>query len=249
MADHKVYGHPHAAMHMQAVTVATVTLARNAAEEKLIVGALGALKAYPVITADGGSRPRLISSLHKLGVQIVCPKRKGLVCQVKASLRAALDASHNPFVLYTEPDKILFFNKNLETFLAHATKEHAHIVLASRNTRSFNTFPAGQLQSETFMNDATAVALGQTGDYCYGPMLLTRAAAESALDSPENLGWGWRFWLLGRSHLKKQRFRFVESSLPCPKDQRKENMREDQLYRFKQLKQNLEGLFLGLNLA
>ena len=96
---------------MEEATIATITLARTVAEERGIIAALSALEGRPVIAADGGSPPRFIAKLHKLGAQIVCPKGKGLVAQAKASLRAALDASDAPRILYTEPDKKPFFLK------------------------------------------------------------------------------------------------------------------------------------------
>lgn len=95
------------------------------------------------------------------------------------------------------------------------------------------------------MNLASEILLRSEADYCYGPILLNRAAAALALAAPENLGWGWRFWLLGRAAHQKWKFGAIELPVPCPKDQRNENSRENQLYRIKQLRQNLDGLFLG----
>lgn len=64
---------------MDGVTIATITLARNPQEERTIPEALAELKGFSIITADGGSRPRFIAALHKLGLQIICPRQKGLV--------------------------------------------------------------------------------------------------------------------------------------------------------------------------
>jgi hypothetical protein len=236
-------------MDTEGISIATITLARNPAEERLIVRSLSALKQYPVITADGGSRPRFVSELHKLEIQIVCPQKKGLVLQVKASLRAALDASDNPLILYTEPDKLPFFHGPIETFIARVKKgAPAALSFASRDSQSFATFPQGQQRVESFMNESTAVILGTKADYCYGPLLLSRAAARLVQEAPEHLGWGWRFWLLGRIARKKLKFKAIDLPAPCPAEQRKENSREDQIYRMKQLRQNLEGLFLGLEM-
>jgi hypothetical protein len=232
---------------MDGITIATITLARNPTEEKIILQGLAALKGFSVITADGGSRPRFIAGLHKLGVQIICPKGKGLVAQVKATLRAALDASDSPAILYTEPDKLPFFTGPLRNFLERSGKS-VPITFASRDSRSFATFPEGQRRAENFMNESTAVLVGQKLDYCYGPILLSRGAAKLALGSPDHLGWGWRFWLLGRATRHKLKFAAMQLPLPCPKEQRGENSRQDQIYRIKQLRQNLEGLFLGLEL-
>jgi len=234
---------------MDGITIATITLARNTAEERAIIDALSRLKSYSLVSADGGSRLRFIASLHKLGAQILCPKEKGLVAQVKATLRGALDASDTPHILYTEPDKLPFFESALPSFIKRAAiQPKTAMLFASRNARAFATFPKGQRRSEEFMNQATSIVLGKNGkaDYCYGPILLSRAAATLALDAPDHLGWGWRFWLLGRAAQKKLKFATVQLPVPCPKEQRNENTRKDQIYRLRQLRQNLEGLFLGL---
>jgi hypothetical protein len=234
---------------MEETTIATITLARNASEERVILAAMGALKGRPIIAADGGSRPRFIDGLHKLGAQIVCPKGKGLVAQVKAALRAALDASDVPLILYTEPDKQPFFEKQLIAFLEKCAKQRrADLCFAARDKKSFKTFPEGQQRTERFVNESAGLLLGKEADYCYGPILLSRAAAALAVDAPEHLGWGWRFWLAGRAAKAGLKQCVVELPLPCPAQQRRENSRKDQIYRIKQARQNLEGLLMGLHL-
>jgi hypothetical protein len=232
---------------MEGVTIATITLGRSATEEKAMLKALAALDGFAVITADGGSRPSFVDGLHKLGIQIISRPQKGLVAQVKASFRAALDASDDPFILYTEPDKLPFFEKPVRTFLTRArATPGVSILFAARNRASFQTFPEGQRKAEKFMNETTVRLLGSGSDYCYGPILLSRAAAELALEAPEHLGWGWRFWLLGRAVKERQKFADIKLALPCAKAQRGENTRKDQIYRLQQLRQNIEGLLLGL---
>ena len=233
---------------MEETTIATITWARSRAEERVLLGALGELKGYSIIAAEGGSRPRFIDGLHKLGVQIVCPKPAGLVLQVKATLRAALDASDAPSILYTEPDKGLFFEKQLGPFLRQARQQKADLCFAARDAKSFRTFPEGQGRAERFVNESAALLTGKQWDYCYGPILLSRAAAQRALEAPDHLGWGWRFWLLGRIITAKRKAANIELPLPCPVEQREENTRKDQIYRIKQSRQNLEGLLLGFGL-
>ena len=234
---------------MQETTIATITWARSSAEERTVLAALKKLKGHSIISAEGGSRPRFIDGLHELGVSIVCPKPTGLVAQVKASLRAALDASDTPAILYTEPDKGPFFEKQVGRFLQQAREgKPVDLCFAARDTKSFRTFPQGQQRTESFVNESTAVITGNKADYCYGPILLSRAAAKRALEAPEHLGWGWRFWLLGRTLATKGKIRNLELPLPCPANQRKENTRKDQIYRIKQARQNLEGLMLGFGL-
>ena len=111
---------------------------------------------------------------------------------------AALDASDVPMVLYTEPDKQPFFEKQLLPFLEKCGKQRrADLCFASRDKKSFQTFPEGQQRTERFLNESAGLLLVKETDYCYGPILLSRAAAGLALDAPDHLGWGWRFWLAG----------------------------------------------------
>ena len=94
------------------------------------------------------------------------------------------------------------------------------------------------------MNEAFSWVADAKGDYCYGPLLLARRGAEMALDAPNDLGWGWRFWTMRRAHAAGLQLSIVEQNLPCPKEQRHEDSLKDRLYRLKQLRQNLEAISL-----
>ena len=234
-------------MRLSEVGVVTITLARNTNEERQLLSAVTGLTncGVSVISADGGSSESFVSGLKRVGLEIVTPRRKGLVNQVKAGLKAAMRVWPNKGIVYTEPDKYPFFGERLAKFVS-AVRE-SDVSIASRDARSFRTFPKGQRWTEAFTNQAAELMLGKKGDYCYGPMLLSRRAAELALQAPEDLGWGWRFWLFATARKEGLRLKMVTLDLPCPKEQRGEDTRADRIYRLKQMRQNLAGLELGLS--
>ena len=225
-----------------------MTLTRTGHEEKTLRRALPTLAAtgLPVIAADGGSSPGFVKFLGALGFTVVQPSRPGLVRQVKAALREALRLPQ-PFILYTEPDKTPFFEGKLTVFLQRSRPgAKPGLVFAARDAASFSTFPEGQRWGETVTNRAAGLLLRKKADFCYGPILLSREAAETTLQAPEELDWGWRIWILARMIQAGHSVSAVEMDLPCPVEQRGENSRNDQIYRTKQLRQNLDGLFLGM---
>ena len=233
-------------MHLHRVAFVTITLARTPQEERTLIKSVKLLQTQqlPVIAADGGSSQRFVQSLHDLGFTVTTPKKRGLVHQIQAGLKRALRDQQVTAILYTEPDKYPFFGAPLSQFLKTArTSNDFGVAIAGRNPKSFRTFPKGQQWTESFMNQAARIAFGgPLGDYGYGPLLLSRRAAEIALDSPPDLGWGWRFWTMAKSHASDLKLQVVPLNVPCPREQRGEDSRTDRLYRLKQLRQNLQAL-------
>src|SRR5688500_17839938 len=158
-------------MRLTDVGVVTITLARNANEERTLLSALKDLRAcgLPVVAAHGGAGERFVSTLKGLGFEVVIPDERGLVKQVKAGLAAALKMWPRKGILYMEPDKYPFFGERLTQFVAAV--RGADVAVAARDARSFRTFPTGQRWTESFTNEAAELAFGMKGDYCYGPLL------------------------------------------------------------------------------
>ena len=233
-------------MNPSNVVIVTITLARTAKEEGDLLAALGNLAAVdlPLIIADGGSSEQFVAGVRKLTQFVIAPPRPGLVPQVKAGLKTALRKfPGKSAILYTEPDKHPFFKSALLDFLKNASAgKMLGVSVAGRDSRSFRTFPEGQRRTEGFMNEAFSWLTGMEGDYCYGPLLLSRRAAELALESPNDLGWGWRFWTMRRALAEGLKIAPIEMYVPCPKGQRGEDSTKDRIYRLKQLKQNLAAL-------
>jgi hypothetical protein len=230
------------------VCVATITLARDAAEEQLIRRGLNALSAaaLPIVIADGGSGDAFLSFARSLPqTTIVNPTERGLVPQVNASLGGTLRLLPR-FILYAESDKQMFFEQKLARFLLEAPLgDDVGVVLAARSEASFQTFPPTQRVAETAINTLTGDTVGEPGDYSYGPFLLHRSLVPHMSRVKPEIGWGWRHYLFALAARIGLRVVHIVDELPCPEDQREEDD-DERVHRLKQLAQNVNGLLLGM---
>ena len=234
-------------MHPTSLSIATITWARDAAEESLLRTALSRLSRHrlPVFVADGGSGEGFVEFLRTLRDVSVHHAGRGVFRQAGTSLRLAGESGAE-MILYTEPDKLEFFDRGLDTFLENAgAYGDAAVVLAARTPSSFATFPEMQRFTESTINGLCAEVLGVEGDYCYGPLLLHRALLPHLETIQEEIGWGWRFFAVAAAHKLGLEVQLIEGDFPCPADQRSESEKE-RLYRMTQLEQNIRGLLLGL---
>jgi hypothetical protein len=233
---------------MRATAIATMTSARNEREAALLgasIEQLGNL-GLPLYAADAGSTAAFTERARRITQLEIWQAGTTLVQQIKACFRRALQADHG-VVLYTEPDKKEFFESGAVSFLEAAETFHADaICIAARNQEGFATFPPGQRSCERAFNDLADNALGITPDLLYGPLVLDLEFAVPCLDeAPDDLGWGWRTYVIARCVLAGKRVSNVTAPFCCPLEQRIEN-RQDRVYRLTQLKQNVEGLRLAL---
>lgn len=226
------------------VAVATMTWARDAAEERLLRESLPLLAGLgvPVFVADGGSGEEFARFLRSLpGVEVCAGGERGPWAQAGRSLRAAL-ASGRRFILYTESDKAEFFRAGLREFVSEApADEGVGVVLASRSAESFETFPEFQRMTEGALNRCCAEVVGRRSDFSYGPFLLSRELVPGLEAAPPDSGWGWRTYAFGLAGRLGYRVESVVKDLPCPRGQREDDPRE-RLYRMRQLSEGVEGL-------
>jgi hypothetical protein len=231
-------------MDERGVAVATMTWARDAAEEGLLRESLPLLAGLglPVFVTDGGSGASFLDFLRALPNFHVCdPPRRGPWEQARQSLTAA-EAAGRPFVLYTESDKADFFRRALREFLSEAPgAEDVGVVLASRSAESFETFPEFQRRTEEAINLCCAELVGAGFDFSYGPFLLGRALVNNIRSAPHELGWGWRPYAFAEARRLGYRVESIVRDLPCPPAQRRDTPPE-RLYRIRQLAQSVEGL-------
>jgi hypothetical protein len=229
------------------VAVATVTWARDAAEERVLTAALEALATLeaPVAVSDRSPSGTLGQTIERLGFAAAPAREPGLVEQVACAVRAAA-RTDRPFILYTEPDKQDFFIHRLARFVRDAPGDaDVGVVLASRSDASFATFPPLQRFTETTINTLTGDVLGQPGDYSYGPFLVRRELAAHLDRPPEGIGWGWRHFLFVVAYRLGFRVIHVVDDHRCPPGQHDENATE-RVHRLRQLSQNVDGLAAGL---
>ncbi|MGV3724698.1 MAG: hypothetical protein ACO1SX_27690 [Actinomycetota bacterium] len=237
---------------MPTLAIATMTWARAPEEAEQLFGAVQQLSRHglPVVIADGGSTVTgFTDRLRGLpGVSLVLPRLSPgrLVGQVQAALEGAehLGAEH---IFYTEPDKLEFFSASLDDFLATLSSQpDAGMLLASRDPASFATFPAGQQLTEALFNRLAEEALGVASDTLYGPLLLRSELVPHITHLHEDLGWGWRPYLMAITQRLGLPIVCREGSYPCPAAHLEEDDLDARVYRMEQLAQNVRGLASGL---
>lgn len=235
-------------MNRQHIAIATMTLARNDRDERLLLDALQrlTLDRWRVVVCDGGSRPAFVNAVAALtGFTVVAARTPGLVGQIQASIAAAR-ALDFAAVLYSEPDKFEFFDEHLVSFVADAPDDpDVGIVLAARTPASFEVFPAIQRVAEGAFNRLAAPLIGGGADYLYGPFLMNDALAAHVETVRADLGWGWRPFLFAEAPRLGYRVAAIERDFPCPADPGIDD-RTERIHRMRQLRQNLDGLLTTL---
>ena len=232
-------------MDLKDLSIATISWARNPGEEDLLRHALEQLAqpGIPVFITDGGSGKGFTDFLKGFS-HFTLLEGKGLWAQAKGSLHHAYE-SGSKFLLYTEPDKLLFFANYLGQMLAEVkVQEDTGIITATRSPEAFTTFPSFQQVTETTINHCCAELIGKAGDYTYGPFLLSRTIVPHLESLPPNIGWGWRPYAFNIAKRLGLNVNFYEGDFFCPEEQRTDDPAE-RLYRMKQLSQNIEGLTLS----
>ena len=227
------------------ISIATVTLIRNTQERDLLHQSMQRLSALgvPVAVADADSGKDFTDYLENLpNLKVYKLERSGLFLQAKESLVAASHLGKR-YVLYTESDKLWFFENELGNFISQALDDdNTGIFLASRDARSFSTFPEFQRHTEAVINQLVEKLVGQGGDYVYGPMLIRRTLIDSLSLVQEDIGWGFRFFLIGIAHRLGQHLVPLTLTLPNPAYSHQEETLDVRLYRVQQLVQNSRGL-------
>lgn len=235
---------------MLSFVTATMSRALDAEEEALVYRSLQALSAFgaPIFSAHGQSSPEFAARLGAIPhLELVSyDPGPGPLAQVRGSLQAA-HAHGADWILYTEPDKGGFFEHRLDEVLAAARDagDTEGIVMPSRTPESFATFPSEQQLTERHTNELFGEVLGLEADYVYGPFLMRRELAEALAGAPDDLGWGWRPFLMARAVRQGWKLVPLSLDLPCP-----ESLRDERklTYRLQQMSQNIRGLALGRKL-
>lgn len=226
---------------MRDISIATISLARNEEEEKILCSSLEQLArlSLPVFITDGGSSAKFRQALHRFPNFSVF-EEKGLWSQSRRSIREANKTARG-FICYTEPDKLDFFLNHLRPMLELPVNDATGIVLASRSAKGFASFPEFQQMTEITINQCCEEVIGKKLDYCYGPFLFNSKLVPVCTLPDEHCGWGWRPFLFVAAHRLGLEIQCYEGDFYCPPDQREDNPKE-RIYRMKQLIQNIHGL-------
>jgi hypothetical protein len=234
-------------VNVSEVAIATVTRARDRAEEQSLEQSLSALAAIgiPIAVSDGGSRKRFVEWMRGRPSITVARRGESLVSQVRASLAVARRMRRR-FILYTEPDKRDFFDRDLTDFIERASTARAiGIQLAARSAPALMTFPPFQRMAEANASALCRRTIGADTDYFYGPFLVRRELARLAFTAADDLGWGWRPFLFVDARRRGYRIVGISGAFECPHDQRREND-GDKEYRLRQFSDNVRGVVDGL---
>jgi hypothetical protein len=229
------------------LSIATMTWARDAKEEKLLRESLLELSKLniPAFITDGGSGTDFLNFIRSFPTfTLLEPKAKGVWPQVQASLNAAYEAG-SPFIIYTEPDKMDFIKQGLPDMLTRiSVNEQSGVIIAVRSSPGFESYPRFQQMTETTINNCCAEVTGNDTDYTYGPFIMNRLLVPYLHELNNNIGWGWRpytFVIASRLNYKVEPF---EGDYFCPVDQRDDDALE-RIYRMKQLSENIEAIVLA----
>jgi hypothetical protein len=239
------------APELSSFVIAMPTLARSSEEVCLLRSAIEVLTNLnlPLIAADAGSDREFVDYLSSApGVTLLQVDRgsgSSLVSQVKSALHEATTFPVSR-ILYTEPDKKWFFQNRLSQFLEFGkTRRDTGIIVASRTSESFATFPSSQRLTEHLTNELLSELFGIAGDFLYGPFLISRELLPYVESIPDDLGWGWRIYLMALSCRLGYGLVCLDADLPCPVHQRAENDERTRLYRMEQMAQNIRGAIAG----
>jgi hypothetical protein len=234
-------------MDQTMVAVATITWARTPVEEGRLRRSLARLAGVgvPVAVADANTSRDFAAFLARLpGCRVTVPSSRGLTAQVAASLGLAGGFGRR-FILYTEPDKELFFGRPIRDFVRCAETVYEGrelgVALAARSAESFRTYPRMQRYTEGVINRLCGDLLGCRGDYSYGPFLLNHTLLPHLRTLEQDLGWGWRHFAFRAAHRLGLPVVHVTGEHPCPSDQRTEDDAE-RTHRLRQLSENIRGL-------
>jgi hypothetical protein len=232
------------------LAIATMTLDKKG-DASLMREALSVLarKKYPVYVADGGSSPEFLADIGKMGFNIA--HASGLTPQFKNAITRASKSSHDCAVLYTEPDKLDWFNKGFDEAVANYLASESYLegkrafVAVSRTPEQFATFPEHQRFWETRFSDIVEAKIGIRGDWLYGPKFITPEIAAEFRHVNEDFGWGGLTFLLARAHKLGYPIYGINNAASCPVAQRNE---DNAAYRERQFLGNIKGFEFGLSI-
>jgi hypothetical protein len=226
-----------------------MTRARSEAEAALLLSSIESLARLqrPIfITDDPVSLPGFTKQLCGLPGVHVRQGGQSLAQRVKWAIQRAFE--HHELVIYTEPDKKHFFQDGMARLIEQAESDRGPgVVLPARDRASFQTFPPAQRWTEQCFAELARKYLADLPDPLYGPFAMRREAVREFIQlAHDDLGWGWRIYVLARCALAGRGIRVEEGYFPCPAKQTEENGWGDRAYRLEQLAQNVNGLRAAL---
>lgn len=228
-------------------SVATMTWARDGAEEKFLRKSLQELAKLniPVYITDGGSGKDFLDFLRSFSNFLLFESQvPGVWPQVQNSLKMAYAAGATN-IIYTEPDKGEFFKQGLPEMISQLPRDESPgVVIATRSEKGFESFPAFQRMTETTINNCCTEITGNDTDYTYGPFILNRILVPYLDGLNDTIGWGWRPYVFIIANRLRYNIDTFAGDYFCPPEQQQDNPPE-RIYRMRQLNQNIEARVLA----
>jgi hypothetical protein len=225
--------------------IAIVTMARGASDVEVLRITDGLTQAaapgLPVYVTDHSGSPGVRGAVELLPNLDLAREASEMAPRIASSFRRA---RHNgaEVCVYSEPDKIPFFQSGLDR-LVHLAEQHPEsLVVAARNASAFATVPEGQRKLESMANEIGATFLGKRIDYFFGPFAIPGSAVERYLPlMPASIGWGWRTYLMARCILEGMPVVVLDGAFDAPEWNRGEDDAASRLYRLKQFVESVDG--------
>jgi hypothetical protein len=227
--------------------IATMIRGRDPEEARRVLASLRVLAKFRVpiyVTDDLSSLPEFSAKIRRMSGVMYRQSGRSLAQRVKLAISRALRDSAPDFVFYTEPDKKEFFQRDVSRLLEFAAKHReAALIIPSRDHTAFTSFPEMQQRPESvFSSLAGNFTSSHIGDWLYGPMVLNPKLVQEYLDDvPDDLGWGWRIYLITRCLKAELSVLSYTGNFCCPQSQREQDEKGD-IYRLQQLQENIAGL-------
>jgi len=229
------------------VVIATISLARNKKEEKIILNTLTELNklGLPIILTDESASAFPIFYKIKGLKNIRAFKANGLDAKIKRSLSEA--SRIGQFIFYTESDKLDFVSKHAPNFIQKFLKSPQGVWLSARSEKSFDRYPKYQKIVEKFLwQSSWALFDGKTMDISYGPRIFPSSLVKYIKSIRGKIGFGWQAYLLTVGFRLGLPITEVVFDVNPPADIQKG--RRAILYRMWQAEDHLKGFAQGLKI-
>ncbi len=226
------------------IAIATITSDKCGNIDVIKQGLETLNKKFDVYVADRNSSEEFLEDIRNMGCKRIIGPNKTLPDQHKQVLLCA--SENKPYVLYTEPDKVDWFNNGLEKSIEEFFLRELDHGEVSRTPEQMKTFPVPQQMTEGVVNNLLGQITGIQGDYIYGPQISSSEILKTLKSLPKDisyLGWGTLTYIPIKAKEKGLRIGMIYNANECPISQRNEDNAD---YRVQQANGNIAGILLGL---
>lgn len=230
-------------MIKQSLAISTVSLIRNKEEGKVVLETIKILSSLniQVVIVDGGSPGKAKDKIKSLP-NIIFLERRGLTNQLKTSFKRGAEVARSLFYLHT--DKLDFVEKYAQKLIDfHSTLKPETMLIPTRSTSTFKTYPAFQRKIEMYLNFILSDYLDKKADYYFGPKIFSSKLVPYLDKLQGDIGWGIEAYFYALNKRLRLPMKFYECEAATPKDIGSQE--EIKRYRLKILQWQIEGFLQG----